>query len=137
MRFAGAPQIASFLGDSPDYGALAQAGMNAASKERQSATYSRANTHVAGLDAMAQVRAAEHQARGIKAGGQAQASATRATGLSNMIGSIAGGVGNIDFGGGGGNPSSLWNNDPYSSTLDTNLSTPTFRYYTHDGALDY
>ena len=136
MRFAGAPQIASFLGDSPDYGALAQAGMNAASKERQSATYSRANTHVAGLDAMAQVRAAEHQARGIKASGQAQASATRAAGLSNMIGSIAGGVGNIDFGGSGG-PSSLWDNDPYSSTLDTTKSTPTFRYYTHDGANDW
>ena len=105
MRFAGAPQITSFLGDSPDYGKIAQTGMDAASKERQSATYSRANTHLAGLDAMAQVRSAEHQARGIAAGGQAQAAATRASGMSGMFGSIAGGIGSLDFGGGGGNSS--------------------------------
>ena len=137
MRFAGAPQVAAFLPDRPNYGAIADLGLQARSKERQTATAAEARTNMAKIDAMADVRAAEHEARGIEARGQAQASATRATGLSNMIGSIAGGVGNIDFGGGGGNPSSLWNNDPYSSTLDTNLSTPTFRYYTHDGALDY
>ena len=39
-----------------------------------------------------------------------------------------------------GNPSELWNNDPYTSQLDLNKSTDNFRYY-HDfgsgGQLDY
>jgi len=105
MRFAGAPQVSAFLSDRPNYGAVADLGLRARSKERQTATAAEARTHMAGLDAMAQVRAAEHQARGIKAGGQAQAAATRASGMSSMIGSIAGGIGSIDlnFGGGGGN----------------------------------
>ena len=120
MRFAGGPRITSFLGDSPDYGKIAQTGMDAASKERQSATYSRANTHLAGLDAMAQVRSAEHQARGIAAGGQAQAAATRASGMSGMFGSIAGGIGGLNFGGGGGGNSSDYHPMAYSN-LFSNL----------------
>ena len=100
MRFAGAPQVASFLSDRPDYGAVADLGLRARSKERQTATAAEARTHMAKLDAMAQVRAAKHQARGIKAGGQAQAAATRASGMSSMFGSIAGGIGSLDFGGG-------------------------------------
>ena len=107
MRFAGAPQVASFLSDRPDYGAVADLGLRARSKERQTATAAEARTHMAKIDAMAQVRAAEHQARGIKAGGQAQAAATRASGMSGMIGSIAGGIGSLDFGGGGGSSSGL------------------------------
>ena len=102
MRFAGAPQVASFLSDRPDYGAIADLGLQARSKERQTATAAEARTNMAKIDAMAQVRAAEHQARGIEAGGQAQAAATRASGMSGMFGSIAGGIGNLDFSGGGG-----------------------------------
>ena len=102
MRFAGAPQVAAFLSDRPDYGAVADLGLRARSKERQTATAAEARTHMAKLDAMAEVRAAEHQARGIEAGGQAQAAATRASGMSGMIGSIAGGIGKLDFSGGGG-----------------------------------
>ena len=103
MRFAGAPQVAAFLSDRPDYGAVADLGLKARSKERQTATAAEARTHMAKLDAMAEVRAAEHQARGIEAGGQAQAAATRASGMSGMFGSIAGGIGSLDFSGGGGN----------------------------------
>ena len=108
MRFAGAPQVAAFLSDRPDYGNIADLGLKARSKERQTATVAEARTHMAKLDAMAEVRAAEHRARGIEAGGQAQAAATRANGISGMIGSIAGGIGKLDFGGGGFSN----NNDP-------------------------
>ena len=100
MRFAGAPQIAAFLPDRPDYGAIADLGLQARSKERQTATVAEARTHMAKLDAMAEVRAAEHRARGIEAGGQAQAAATRASGMSGMFSSIAGGIGSLDFSGG-------------------------------------
>ena len=100
MRFAGSPQVSAFLSDRPDYGAVADLGLKARSKERQTATVAEARTHMAKLDAMAQVRSAEHQARGIEAGGQAQAAATRASGMSGMFSSIAGGIGSLDFSGG-------------------------------------
>ena len=100
MRFAGAPQVAAFLSDRPDYGAVADLGLRARSKERQTSTAAEARTQMAKLDAMAQVRSAEHQARGIEAGGQAQAAATRASGMSGLFGGIAGGIGSLDFGGG-------------------------------------
>ena len=100
MRFAGAPQVSAFLSDRPNYGAVADLGLRARSDERQRATAAKARTQMAEIDAMAQVRAAEHQARGIEAGGQAQAAATRASGMSGMLGSIAGGIGKMDFGGG-------------------------------------
>ena len=100
MRFAGSPQVSAFLSDRPDYGAVADLGLKARSKERQTATAAEARTQMAKLDAMAQVRSAEHQARGIEAGGQAQAAATRASGMSGLFGSIAGGIGSLDFGGG-------------------------------------
>ena len=103
MRFAGSPQIASFLSEGPDYGAVADLSMKARSKENQTLTAATAKVNATGLDAMAQVRAAEHQARGIAAGGQAQAAATRASGMSGMFGSIASGIGSLDFGGGGSN----------------------------------
>ena len=115
MRFAGAPQVSAFLSNRPNYGDVADLGLRARSKERQTATAAEARTHMAKIDAMAQVRAAEHQARGIKAGGQAQAAATRASGMSSMFGSIAGGIGNLDFSSGGGG-SSGW--------------TPSFNAYT-------
>ena len=38
--------------------------------------------HGAGLDSMTQIKTAAHQARGIEAGGQAQAAATRASGFN-------------------------------------------------------
>jgi len=101
MRYAGSPQVSAFLSDRPDYGAVADLSMKARSKEKQTATAAIGKVNAAGLDAMAQVRAAEHQARGIEAGGQAQAAATRASGVREMFDSIAGGIGKMDFSGGG------------------------------------
>lgn len=112
MRFAGqVPNISSFISKGPDYGAVADLGMKANSMERQTLNKAEAAVEAAGLDAMGQVRAAEHQARGIEASGQAQASAARSSGWSSMLGGIAGGIGSLNFGGGG------------SSSF--NMSTPT------------
>ena len=101
MRYAGSPQVSAFLSDRPDYGAVADLGLRARSKERQTATAAEARTEMAKLDAMAEVRAAEHRARGIEAGGQAQAATTRANNMRGMFGDIAGGIAKMDFGGGG------------------------------------
>ena len=117
MRFAGSPQVSAFLSDRPDYGAVADLGLKARSKERQTATAAEARTHMAKLDAMAEVRAAEHRARGIEAGGQAQAAATRVSGMKGMFDSITGGIGSLDFG--GGSSSSSW-------SPSFNASTPQF-----------
>ena len=101
MRFAGnTPGISSFLSEGPDYGAVADLSMKARSKEKQTANAMEAQVHSAGLDAMALIKSSKHKAKGIAAGGQAQAAATRASGMSSMLGSIAGGIGSMDFGGG-------------------------------------
>ena len=101
MRFAAGPKIQNFLSDLPDVAGMSALSMDAASSERQSGIKSELQVHGAGLDSMTQIKTAAHQARGIEAGGQAQAAATRAGGFSSMIGSIAGGIGSMDFGGGG------------------------------------
>lgn len=101
MRFAAGPKMTDFLSDKPDIVGLGTLGLDAASSERKSNIFSEAKIHGAGLNSMEIVQSAAHQARGIEASGQAQAAATRASGMSNMIGSIAGGIGGMDFGGGG------------------------------------
>ena len=117
MRFAAGPKIQNFLSDVPDFGEISALSMNAASAERQSGVRSELQVHGAGLDSMTQIKTAAEQARGIEAGGQAQAAATRAGGFSSMLGSIAGGIGSIDFGGGGGGSGSVptMSNDMYRS----------------------
>ena len=102
MRFAAGPKISDFLSDVPDMASVATLGMDANSAERMSGIKSELQVHGAGLDSMAKIKSAAHEARGIEASGQAQAAATRASGMSSMIGSIAGGIGSMDFGGGGG-----------------------------------
>ena len=94
--------MTDFLSDKPDIVGLGTLGLDAASSERKSNIFSEAKVHGAGLNSMEIVQSAAHRARGIEAGGQAQAAATRASGMSNMIGSIAGGIGSMSFGGGGG-----------------------------------
>ena len=90
MRFAAQqPGIAQFLTSGPDYGGISDLGMQARSKERQTGHKAEANIRVNGLDAMAKIKAAKHEAKGIIAGGQAQASATQAQGLSSMFSNIA------------------------------------------------
>ena len=119
MRYAGSNAFASayknILQDIPDYAGLSTTSLDATSSERQQDTFSQARVEGAGLNSMEIVKSAAHKARGIEAGGQAQAAATRASGMSSMIGSIAGGIGSLDFSGGGGG-SSGW--------------TPSFNAYT-------
>ena len=90
MRFAGQqPGISAFLTEGPDYSALADLGLQTRSTERQTGVKAESNIRVSGLDAMAQIEAATHEARGIAAGGMAQGAASRAQGLSSMFGNIA------------------------------------------------
>ena len=106
MRFAGSNSFkdaySTVMSDVPDYTGLSTVGMDASSAERRNNIQSELQVHGAGLDSMAEIKSAAHQARGIEAGGQAQAAATRASGFSSTIGGIAGGIGKMDFGGGGG-----------------------------------
>ena len=103
MRFAAQqPGIAQFLTSGPDYGGILDLGMQARSKERQTGYKSEANIRVNALDAMAKIKAAKHEAKGIIAGGQAQASATQAQGLSSMFSNIAYGAARFKKPGGGG-----------------------------------
>ena len=102
MRFAGSnPQLASFMGDSPKYGDIGDIGLQARSSNKQKTYEAEGQVASAGLDAMGQIKAAKHRARGIEATGMAQAAATRASGFSNMLGGIAGGIGNMSFGSSG------------------------------------
>ena len=103
MRFAAQqPGIAEFLTSGPDYGGITDLGMQARSKERQTGYQAEANIRVNALDAMAKIKAAKHEAKGIIAGGQAQAAATQAQGLSSMFSNIAYGAARFKTPGGGG-----------------------------------
>ena len=101
MRFAGSPQLAGFLADSPAYDQISNAGTKARSQNRQVNHEAEGFVASSGLAGMAKIKAAQHQARATVAAAEADASATQAQGISSMIGSIAGGFGNIDFSGGG------------------------------------
>lgn len=99
MRFAGA-NIASFMSERPNYGELGNLGMEARSSERQTNTASEGFVAQAGLDSMAKIKEAKYQAEAIEAQGAANAAATRAQGMSSMMSGLAGGIGNMSFGGG-------------------------------------
>ena len=112
MRFAASSNFSDWLSAPPDFAGMAALGMDAASSERQSGIRSELKVHGAGLDSMTQIKTAAERARGIEAGGQAAAAATRASGFSSMLGSIAGGIGSINFSGAGG---STYGYDPVGS----------------------
>jgi len=114
MRFAAQqPGIAQFLTSGPDYGGISDLGMQARSKERQTGYQAEANIRVNALDAMAKIKAAKHEAKGIIAGGQAQAAATQAQGLSSMFSNIAYGAARFKKPGGGG--ADKYGFDPFGS----------------------
>ena len=106
MRFAGSPQLAGFMSDSPAYDQISDAGSKARSQNRQMNHEAEGYVASSGLDAMAKIQSAQHQARATVAAAEADASATQAQGMSSMIGSIASGFGGMSFGGGGGVSSS-------------------------------
>ena len=119
MRFAGGPQMARFMGDSPRYDQLSDVASKSRSMQQQMNHEAEGYVSSAGLDAMAKVKASKHNARAIIAGAEADAAATQAQGMSSMIGSIASGFGSMDFSGGGGSSSTSW-------TPSFNASTPQF-----------
>lgn len=96
MRFAGT-RIESFLGDKPDYGALASGADSLRSKESQAATGLMGKTAAAGISAAGQVKGSEitGAAQQEMAGAQSQAA------MMGMIGQIGGAaIGSIPTGGG-------------------------------------
>ena len=101
-RFAGAPQVQDFLADRMDFGQLGAD--NIMQRGRESADLFMHNSRTArfGLDAMEKIRQQEFQNEIIDAQAQSQASQMTSNAWSGAVGSIAGGLGKIDFGGGGG-----------------------------------
>ena len=85
MRFAGT-RIEGFLGDKPDYGALASGADSLRSKESQAATGLMGKTAAAGISAAGQVKGSEITG----AAEQALASAQSQAATMGMIGQIGG-----------------------------------------------
>ena len=111
MRFAASvPGLSSFMTKGPDYGKVANLGMEANSFERQALNKAEGLVARAGVDALAKVKTAEHKARQIEAGYAAQASSVPSPVNSFLQGALPG-IGGLNFGGGG------------SSSF--NMSTPT------------
>ena len=110
MRFAASsPQIKNFLADSPAYGQISNAFTKARSANRALNHEAEGFIASSGLNAMSKIKASEHQARAIVAGGEADAAASQAQGMSGMMSGIAGGIGNISFGGGSSSSTSAMN----------------------------
>ena len=107
MRFAGT-RIEGFLGDKPDYGALASGADSLRSKESQAATGLMGKTAAAGISAAGQVKGAEITG----AAQQAMASAQSQAATMGMIGQIAGAgigaAGDAGLFGGGVTPTMKW-----------------------------
>ena len=102
MRFAGT-RIEGFLGDKPDYGALASGADSLRSKESQAVTDLMGKTAATGISAAGKVKGAEIRGAGYQqmAGAQSQAA------MMGMIGQIGGaGIGAAGKAGlfGGGSP---------------------------------
>ena len=98
MRFAGSnPQLTSFMSQSPRYDQIGDTAQNAQSAKRQTAMATEAETAGAGLNAMANIEKAKFDAEATRAMGQANAASTQWQGFGNMMGSIAGGIGSMDF----------------------------------------
>ena len=100
-RFAGSnPKLANFMSKPVQYDQIGNTAQDAHSAKRQTAVMEEAKTAGAGLNAMGMIEKAKYDGQAMIAQGQAQAAATRAQGMSNMFGSIAGGIGSMSFGGG-------------------------------------
>lgn len=138
MRFAGT-RIEGFLGDKPDYGAIASGADSLRSKESQAATDLMGKTAATGISAAGQVKGAEITG----AAQQAMASAQSQAATMGMIGQIgAAGIsaaGDAGLFGGGGtpkwNPAGVDTTSAYSKGLNiagqdysSFLSTPSFNW---------
>ena len=116
MRFAGSPQVASFMADSVDHGLLGRKGQRARANEDIMATQSDAKVGMAQDKADALLQMAEIGADATQAAGQQAGQNSLMSGIMGGItGGIkgAGGLGSIFGGGGGGSsftPTGGWGN---------------------------
>ena len=78
--------------NTPDFGGLSSKASAARSQERVAGMEAEALLQNAGINGLAAMEQSKFGAQAIEAQGAAQASATRSQGMSNMIGSIAGGA---------------------------------------------
>lgn len=102
MRFAGSPQLAGFMSDSPAYDQISDANSKARSDNRAMNHAAEGFVASSGLSAMAKIKSAHENARATIAGAEADAAASQAQGMGSIFSGIAGGIGNMDFSGGGG-----------------------------------
>ena len=119
MRFAGGPKMANFFADAPRFDQITNMATRARSENRAMNHEAEGFIASSGLNAMSKIKQAGHQARAIVAGGEADAAASQAQGMSGMMSGIAGGIGNISF---GGNSSST--------------TSPVTTYYNNKGAFN-
>ena len=92
MRFAGSPQIASFLHSKLDFGDTAQAGQKSNAEQRIMATQADAAVEGANIKGDAMIKAAELGADATRAQGAAAGQASMFGGISSGISSLAGGI---------------------------------------------
>lgn len=86
-------EIGSILAKyTPDYTGLSNAASAARSGEKVAGMDAQAMLQNAGISSLANMQASAFEEDAIKARGDAQASATRSQGLSNLIGGIGGGI---------------------------------------------
>ena len=98
MRFAGSPQIASFMNSKMDFGDTAQAGQKANAEQRISATQADAAVGRADIEANAMLEAAKLGAEATAAQADAAKQSSIFGGIGSAVSGIAGGL----FSGGGG-----------------------------------
>ena len=106
MRFAGSPQVASFMSDSVDHGLLGRKGNRARAKEEMQAFKSDAQVGMAQDKAEAMLEIADIQGAATEAAGQQAGQNALQSGImggvTSLLGGIGGGGGGGLFGGGGG-----------------------------------
>ena len=93
--------MARFMGDSPRYDQLSDVASKSRSMQQQMNHEAEGYVSSAGLDAMAKVKSATHNARAIVAGAEADAATSKAQAFRSIFDNVAGGIANMDFGGGG------------------------------------
>ena len=108
MRFAGT-RIEGFLGDKPDYGALASGADSLRSKESQAATGLMGKTAAAGITAAGQVKGAEITGEAQQAMASAQSQAATMGMIGQIGGAAIGAAGDAGLFSGGGTPDLKWN----------------------------
>ena len=140
MRFAGT-RIEGFLGDKPDYGALASGADSLESKESQAATGLMGKTAAAGISAAGQVKGAEITGAAQQAMASAQSQAATMGMIGQIGGAAIGAAGDAGLFSSGGTPELKWNpsgvdtTSAYSGDLKIGgqdygsfLSGPTFNW---------